>query len=398
MTIDELIIQMRDIITWSDTPAAYCNIEEGIRFFYPPCSSAARGTIFLGSYSEWRSLCRDKLLQPECTYLISIDKEKNAEPIPCSIPINVLFFCAPVSVIRKELTAFLMNFSHQLNRGILSAQYLRFWNDIMSMELSDRQQILERLDEFPYQLHTHIACVVVRSSVLGKNDTELLEAQKALQDFFPGTNLFYTGTEWILIYSQAKDTSDYLDISYEAFSSLLEQYKLEAGISYACRLPEILRTLYLTASASLELGKKLGIAPQIKGIYTYHQYNTYYVIQLCAQRFTVLHKTDNLIYLTHPDVTRIYYYDLEHHNNLLDVLFTYLICGKNIALTSQRLYMHRNTILNKLNKIEEFLQHRLEYDEEHLLLLLSCIIVKYQQFYTQRPLQDFFSTGIIPDD
>lgn len=101
---------------------------------------------------------------------------------------------------------------------------------------------------------------------------------------------------------------------------------------------------------STELGRELGIMPYTKRIYTYHQYNPYYIIHLCSQKFAELHNTDNLIYLTHPDITRSYYYDLENNNNLLDVLFVYLNCGQNISLTSQQLLMHRNTALNKLKR------------------------------------------------
>lgn len=96
------------------------------------------------------------------------------------------------------------------------------------------------------------------------------------------------------------------------------------------------------------------------------------------------------ILLTHPDITRLYYYDVENNSNLLDVLSAYLSCGQNVNQTSQMLYMHRNTVLNKLNKIEEFLQHEFDYTTDHFLLLLSCMILRYQHQYTQRNVSDYF--------
>lgn len=142
---------------------------------------------------------------------------------------------------------------------------------------------------------------------------------------------------------------------------MLEQYQTYAGISYVCQLPQALRTLYLAASASIELGKRLAIATQYRRIYTYHQYNPYYVIHLCSSYFRKLHNTDNLMYLTHPNITRLFYYDLENNNNLLDVLFAYLYCGQNLNKASKMLHMHRNTVLNKLSRIKEFLQHDFDY-------------------------------------
>lgn len=390
MTIDSLISLFEDIIKRTDTPVPYYNIEEGVRFLLPPCSSAPKGTLFIGTYAEFIILYQTERLQPECTYLISVSGE-SCEPIHYEFPVNMIFLDAPVQAIQQRLTALFLEMNKHSDKSNTVMQYMSFWNDIISGTLTERTQIVSRLSCFPYPLHKYIACIVVRSSIPKNIPQENQEILDILQDFFPNTNLFYTGTEWIILYSSTKDTSDHLDISYDAFSALLERYKLSAGISYVSRLPEMLRTLYLTAAVSIDLGKGLEIVPYIKQIYTYHQYNPYYITHLCSQKYTELHNTENLVYLTHPDITKIYFYDLENHSNLLDVLFTYLNCGKNLSLTSQKLYMHRNTVLNKLNRIEDLLQHKLEYDTDLLLLLLSCVIVKYQHFYTHRPLNDLFS-------
>ncbi len=233
-----------------------------------------------------------------------------------------------------------------------------------------------------------MACIVVSPDSPEHDALRIREIQLALHDFFKETNLFYENREWIILYSQEKDTSVELDISYEAFSQLLNQYHLNAGISYVCQLPEQFRILYLTASASIQIGQRMKISPYMKRIYTYHQYNPYYVIHLCSQKFTEIHNTKNLVYLVHPDVVRLYYYDLENKNNLLDVLFAYLSCAQNISLAAQTLYMHRNTVLNKLNKIESFLHHKPFTEKDHWLILFSCMILKYQ--CTQNEITDFF--------
>ncbi|MCH5250296.1 MAG: helix-turn-helix domain-containing protein [Lachnospiraceae bacterium] len=398
MTIQSLVNQLQDIIIKAFTPIPYYSIEEGIRFLFPACNTVSGGTLFAGTYSEWKTLCSNHQLQLDCTYLISITNEKPYELVCPDTQLNVLFIGAPINIIRKRLTLLFMEMNEQLHYNDISTQYIAFWDDIISFALTDRTQILQRFDDFPFPLHKHIACIVARPVISSLNSYEIQKIQNGLQDFFPNINLFYTGAEWIVLYSQTKDTSDILDFSYDSFSALLEQYQLDAGISYSCQIPELLRTLYITASISIELGKKLSITPYTKRIYTYHQYNPYYVIHLCSQKFTELHNTDNLIYLTHPDITRLYYYDLENNSNLLDVLFAYISYGKNLTLTAQQLYMHRNTVLKKLKKIEEFLEHKLDYDTDQLLLLLSCIILKYQIYYTHRPLQDFFTEGIANDE
>lgn len=66
------------------------------------------------------------------------------------------------------------------------------------------------------------------------------------------------------------------------------------------------------------------------------------------------------------DSKRQWIYDLKH----------YLLNGRNIAETARTLNLHRNTLIYRLQKIEESLQLSLDYLNENmrLYLLLSCMI------------------------
>ncbi|MBQ6787102.1 MAG: helix-turn-helix domain-containing protein [Lachnospiraceae bacterium] len=388
MNINELFFELKDITINASMPIPFCNSDEGIKLLLPAPYSAKAGTIFAGSLSDWDMALRQHLIYDGCTYLVCSNGETPEVPSG-NLNINVFFLDASMRIVLQRLST-LFSKKQTLDSSVISKLYRDFWNDILSMQLTTKAQILERIRQFPYHMHRHIACIVIRHSQPHHEATFIHNITCILQEFFHETNLFFTGEEWIILYSQEEDTSDTLSISYDSFSNLLEKYQLDAGLSYVCQLPDILRTLYLTASAAIDLGKGLGIAPYKKRIYTYHQYNPYYVIHLCSHSFKELHKTENLVYLTHPDITRLYYYDVENNSNLLDVLSAYLSCGQNVNQTSQMLYMHRNTVLNKLNKIEEFLQHEFDYNTDHFLLLLSCMILRYQHQYTQRKVSDYF--------
>lgn len=390
MNINELFFELNDMIINYTMPISYCNSDEGIKFLIPAPHSATSGTIFVGSLSDWDNLRHQHLIFDDCTYLICSKDETPEIPLG-NQNINLFFLDTSMRIVIQRL-ADLFSKKRALMPSTATKLYRAFWNDVLSMQLTTKKQILERIHLFPYHMQRHLACIVIRHSQSQHEATFINKISSILQDFFPETNLFFTGEEWIVLYSQEEDTSDTLSISYDMFSNLLETYQLDAGLSYVCQLPEMLRTLYLTASAAIDLGKGLGITPYQKRIYTYHQYNPYYVIHLCSHSFTELHKTENLVYLTHPDITRLYYYDVENTSNLLDVLFAYLLCGQNVNQTSQMLYMHRNTVLNKLNKIKEFLQHDFDYHTDHFLLLLSCMILRYQHQYTKRNVSDYFST------
>ncbi len=378
---------LKDIILSSDTPISVCKAEEGIRFLCPPPNVPIPGTVFAGTLSEWKILCDIHLIYPKCTYLVCTDGETGLPAAPTNRTYNLFILNASVKTTLLKLSSLLTQYS-TLPNVRQTRLYIDFWHSIMDGSIETREQVTAYFKNFPYKMYAHQACIVVCPDSPENTVLQIQEIQSKLYDFFKETNLFYNNGEWIILYSQEEDTSVDLDISYDKFSELLEQCHLNAGISYVCQLPEQYRTLYLTASASIRLGQGMKLNPYVKRIYTYYQYNPYYLIHLGSQKFTEIHNTKNLIYLAHPDIVRLYYYDLEHKNNLLDVLFAYLSCAQNLSLASKMLYMHRNTVQNKLNKIESFLKHKPFTEKDHFLMLLSCMILKYQ--CVQHEITDFF--------
>lgn len=389
MTTEELSRKLNHLILDCQNPVPYCTPEDGLRFFIPLPAAPVQGTVFAGSYSDWEEVYQNGMLYDGCTYLICRENTTQIKLPRTEKPVNLFLLNAPVPVLLRYLTDFLPGKS--MTRST-AQMFQDFWTDILSLHFTSPKQVEERMKDFPFPMHTYLACIVIRRTHPIRDNACALEIQQALQNFFPETNLFLSGNEWIILFSQKNYTSDRLNISYDGFSELLARFHLYAGISYASRFPELLRTLYFTAAASIDLGKGLSIPPYEKRIYTYQQYNAYYIIHLCAQNFMDLHKTENLIYLTHPDTTLLYYYDLENNTNLLDVLYTYLSCEGNTNQTSKLLYMHRNTVLNRLNKITSVLHHDPDYGSNHFLLLLSCMIIKYQQNYMKRNVDDCFAS------
>ena len=48
-------------------------------------------------------------------------------------------------------------------------------------------------------------------------------------------------------------------------------------------------------------------------------------------------------------------YDKKNNQNLIDTLREYLKCGQNVSQASQNLYIHRNTMIKRVEKIEELI-------------------------------------------
>ena len=77
-----------------------------------------------------------------------------------------------------------------------------------------------------------------------------------------------------------------------------------------------------------------------------------------------------LIY-SHPDLMTLRDYDRENHTQLLKTLYCYLACGLNATAAAEALYIHRNTLYQRLGKIETLITSNLNNPETRLYLQIS---------------------------
>lgn len=110
----------------------------------------------------------------------------------------------------------------------------------------------------------------------------------------------------------------------------------------------------------------------------------YCVIDLCVQRYLEIEGNDDVLYLVHPAVILLTRYDSQHNSNLRDVLYYYLLNDRNLVKTAAATYMHRNTVINKVNKILDLLQLDLEDGNLRQRLMFSCQFIRYYENVLKR--------------
>ncbi len=71
-------------------------------------------------------------------------------------------------------------------------------------------------------------------------------------------------------------------------------------------------------------------------------------------------------------------YDEKNEQNLVDTLREYLVCGQNVSQAAQRLYIHRNTMIKRIEKIESLLGYSIKDAEI------------YNQLYNVMKIMDLF--------
>lgn len=70
-------------------------------------------------------------------------------------------------------------------------------------------------------------------------------------------------------------------------------------------------------------------------------------------------------------------YDAKHNSELVATFSNYLKNNGSVQLVSQELFIHKNTIVYRMNKIKELLGSDIDTPEERLKYFIACMIVEY---------------------
>ena len=115
-------------------------------------------------------------------------------------------------------------------------------------------------------------------------------------------------------------------------------------------------------------------------------YSIYLIIDFCIRHYLRSGIGTDVVYLVHPAIIELTRYDAEHRSDLRDVLYRFLLCDRSLAKTADAAFMHRNTVLNKITKVESMLGIDLNDARLRQKLILSCQIILYIENVLQRSL------------
>ena len=88
---------------------------------------------------------------------------------------------------------------------------------------------------------------------------------------------------------------------------------------------------------------------------------------------------DQVPFLISPDLFRLEEANAQYSFSLVDTLRTYLDCNCNLIRTAERLFLHKNTLLYRLNHIKSIIRCDLNDADERLLLMLSFKLLERQK-------------------
>lgn len=259
----------------------------------------------------------------------------------------------------------------------------QFLSDLLSGKLTEEEEIDRRLSALPRPAQRFCTFIVVEPVCLGALPTLPAPLLSQLEAIFPGSNAaFYGGSAVLLVSRSDRDFQPIPAFDRERFQELLARYDLYAGVSNATSRRLMLRTTYLLTKSVLQLGQALRFDKKAR-IFFFEDYAEYIAIDLCINSFISLMGHDDIIYLSHPGMVKLYRYDAANKTNLLDVLYFYCLSNCSVSQAAKAVYMHRNTFSARLAKIQELFQEDLSNGEIQQRIIFSYKVLRYYDHYAK---------------
>lgn len=151
-------------------------------------------------------------------------------------------------------------------------------------------------------------------------------------------------------------------------TSLLERFELIAGVSMEEPGYEFLENAMLQGKIAVQIGQKK--KPDRSVFFFQEVYADYFLM--------ALEENQDIRSFCHPVIQKILKYPDPWSLDLLQTLWVYLQNGQRISSTAEKLFIHRNTLVNRLQQIEKTFAINFDQITENDLdlLLISCFIAK----------------------
>ncbi|MEG2144311.1 MAG: helix-turn-helix domain-containing protein, partial [Oscillospiraceae bacterium] len=153
---------------------------------------------------------------------------------------------------------------------------------------------------------------------------------------------------------------------YDKLTAFFPKNSIYAGVSNICNSLHNLNFTYDEANFALTAGKKLD---KDKYLFFYEDYMIFHLLSAVSE-----HPTINKIYKNTVD--RLKKYDGEHEQELLKTLSALVENDFSVAETSKALFIHRNTLYKRIEKINSVLNFNIDQSKNRLLLQLALTLDK----------------------
>ncbi len=196
------------------------------------------------------------------------------------------------------------------------------------------------------------------------------QMRRRIQDNYPGSLLYEHENLLTCIIHLSKDPNGIRLKNWlrDQVRQMRNEYHvcLAIGIGNPCTNASDYRRSFAEASEAQQMGQHLN--PE-GGVTHFNDLGVYRYLYKIA-------RMDDLRDMYQDQVGRIASYDRRKGTDLLDTLETYLECAGNLTRTSNRLFVHRNTLIQRLERLQSLCEIDLQERSNWLTLQVAIKVYK----------------------
>ncbi|WP_264453763.1 PucR family transcriptional regulator [Paenibacillus polymyxa] len=273
----------------------------------------------------------------------------------------VQFLCELVSVELQK------NDFYNCNQGMMHSFLL---SELLTGELNDANVIAMRLAHLEWTLTPYLRVLTLTDLKNGFFDGKVqLVAQHMIQLLPDSRWIVYQGRIVFLI--SLVDSSCKIIAEDKRILEFLQVNGLTASLSDCFSHLTFLRKYYKQCLTAIEIGFQLH---SNKPVYMYEDY-------LCEHIGKIISEQNDLADFCHPVIQKLIAYDNAHKTSLLSTLEAYLQYVDTPNIAAKTLFIHRNTLFYRINRIRELFEIDLSDGDIRLKLQMTLHFLKLK---TQR--------------
>jgi purine catabolism regulator len=246
---------------------------------------------------------------------------------------------------------------------------LEFFDDLISLDEDRRTKAMERASNFRFVESAQYAMLCLK--LIGKNQAEdqmrVVYLLELICKDMGHAYLILNKSECIYVLVMLKEgegvalTKRYATYIYDVLKGKMKKHQIKIGVG------RIVKGLLNAHKSKVDAYKALEAAANYlpKDVVFFEEMGVYKILSQSSIRQELEHFSNDVL-------GKLVAYDHRRDTELIKTLEVYFACNGNLKKMSESLYTHYNTILYRLNRIQEIIELNLE-NEEHRFAIQTAL-------------------------
>jgi len=325
---------------------------------------------YIGKLSDILQAQKKSQIEQGTLFLIS-DVSEKSDLSKLSPKIRYAAFSCNQAMLFNALSQISSNTSFSTN------SFARCIEKLFEQKYQSSQEISKDIGTLPYPVGRFVRFAVACK----KNSDSLFSAEsfaESLENYFPKRNIAVYNEKVIILVDHEERDFEPFDKHDAVLNSFLKSSDAYLMYSNASRDITSLKSIISLTSTTLNLAIKLN-KDSGAHIFYYEDYCNYCILDMAIQTYLAQNQNGDLLHLVHPAAIAITRYDRRYRTNLRDILYQYLVNDRNLVKTAEKTFLHRNTVINKMNKIKQIIVLDLDDAKFRQRMIFSIQFLKYYE-------------------